>query len=153
MATTLKVGDPAPDFKLPSNLDKEIALSDFRGEKKVLLIFYPLDFSPVCSVQLPDYQKRIADFPSDVQLLGISRDSVFSHKAWARELGLSDIPLLADMNNEVARKYGVFLEGKGINGRAIFGIDKEGVLRYIHEEAELGDRRSADEVIEVARNL
>ncbi|RME53432.1 MAG: hypothetical protein D6795_05415, partial [Deltaproteobacteria bacterium] len=78
MATTLKVGDPAPDFTLPSNLDREISLSEFRGTKKVLLIFYPLDFSPVCSVQLPDYQKRIDAFPEDVQLLGISRDSVFS---------------------------------------------------------------------------
>ncbi|RME00164.1 MAG: peroxiredoxin, partial [Deltaproteobacteria bacterium] len=78
MATTLKVGDPAPDFTLPSNLDRDISLSEFRGTKKVLLIFYPLDFSPVCSVQLPDYQKRIDAFPEDVQLLGISRDSVFS---------------------------------------------------------------------------
>lgn len=154
MATHLKVGDKAPDFTLPSHKDAEISLADYAGKKNVVLVFYPLDFSPTCSVQIPDYQASYAEFKKhDVEILGISRDSLFAHKAWARELGGVDFPLLADVTSEVAKKYGVYMAEKGINGRAIFLIDRGGMIRKIHEEAALGDRRTAEELLEMIAGL
>ena len=148
------VGQPAPDFKLMSTDDREISLSEFKGRKKVVLAFYPLDFSPVCSVQIPDYDQHHADFEkADAVVLGISRDSVFAHKAWKEQLGLGSVPLLADMNGAAATKYGVYLADKGISGRAIFVIDKAGVLRHAHVEDKLSDRRTAEEVLEMVKKI
>ena len=83
----------------------------------------------------------------------MSRDSLYAHKAWSKELGGVDFPLLSDVTNDVARKYGVHMADKGINGRAIFVIDKQGVIRRIHEEAELKDRRTADELLDMVAAL
>lgn len=103
------IGQSAPTFKLKASTDIEIALEDFKGKKNVVLVFYPLDFSPVCSIQLPEYSNRKADFEKhDAEILGINRDSVYTHKAWAKEFGI-DVPLLADMTNSVAKEYGVDL--------------------------------------------
>jgi peroxiredoxin len=154
MATHLKAGDKAPDFTLPSHRDRDVSLADFAGKKNVILVFYPLDFSPVCSVQIPDYQGNYAEFKNhNVEILGISRDSLFAHKAWAEDLGGVDFPLLADVTSDVAKKYGVFIADKGINGRAIFLIDKSGVIQNIHEEAELKDRRTAEQLLEMVAAL
>ena len=154
MPTHLKPGDKAPDFKLMSHKDAEVSLKDYAGKKHVIVVFYPLDFSPVCSVQIPDYQASYAEFRQhNVEIVGISRDSLFAHKAWSKELGGVDFPLLADVTNEVARKYGVFMPEKGINGRAIFVIDKNGVIKRIHEEAELKDRRTAEELLDMVAAL
>lgn len=154
MATQLKVGSKAPDFKLMSHKDVEVSLGDYRGKKNVILVFYPLDFSPVCSIQVPDYQAKYPEFKKhDVEIIGISRDSLYAHKAWSKELGGVDFPLLADVTNEVAKKYGVFMLEKGINGRAIFVIDKNGIIQKIHEEAELKDRRTAEELLDMLAAL
>jgi alkyl hydroperoxide reductase subunit AhpC len=154
MATHLKVGDQAPDFTLKSHLDSEVKLSSFADKKNVILVFYPLDFSPVCSLQIPDYQASYNDFKQhQVEILGISRDSTYAHKAWSNELGGIDFPLLADVTNDVAKKYGVHMQDKGINGRAIFLIDKRGKIQRIHEEAELKDRRTADELLDMVAAL
>ena len=154
MATHLKVGDKAPDFALKSHLDTEVRLGDFAGKKHVIIVFYPLDFSPVCSVQIPDYQASYGEFRQHgVEIVGVSRDSLYTHKAWSKELGGVDFPLLSDVTNEVARAYGVYIADKGINGRAIFVIDKQGVIRRIHEEAELKDRRTADELRDMVAAL
>jgi mycoredoxin-dependent peroxiredoxin len=154
MATQLKVGDKAPDFTLKSHQDGDVALSSFAGKKNVILVFYPLDFSPVCSVQIPDYQSSYKAFKQhQVEILGISRDSVYAHKAWSNDLGGIDFPLLADVTNDVAKKYGVYLADKGINGRAIFLIDKRGIIQKIHEEAELKDRRTAEELLDMVAAL
>lgn len=154
MPTHLKLGDKAPDFKLMSHKDTEVSLKAFAAKKHVILVFYPLDFSPVCSVQIPDYQASYADFRQhNVEIVGISRDSLFAHKAWSKALGGVDFPLLADVTNEVAREYGVFMPEKGINGRAIFVIDKNGVIKRIHEEAELKDRRTAEELLDMVAAL
>jgi alkyl hydroperoxide reductase subunit AhpC len=148
------VGQPAPDFKLPSTEGREISLSEFKGKKNVVLAFYPLDFSPVCSVQIPEYDKDAASFDeANTVVLGISRDSVFAHKAWQEKLGMVRVPLLADMLGEVAAKYGVYLADKGITNRAIFVIDKEGILRHAHVEDKLQDRRTAQEVIAMVKSL
>lgn len=147
-------GQPAPDFTLPASTGENITLSSYRGNKNVVLVFYPLDFSPVCSMQLPEYSGRQDDFAdANTVVLGINRDSAYTHKAWAAEYGI-EVPLLADMNLEVARQYGVSLDGKGISGRAVFLIDKEGVVRYEHVEATPGEYTvKPEEVLEKIRAL
>ncbi len=129
----LKPGDPAPDFTLPSTVGDKVSLSDYRGKKNVLLLFYPLDFSPVCSVE----NKQCAEMlptkgADDVQVLGISVDSLWAHKAFAAQNGIA-YPLLADFHpkGEVAEKYGVYLADKGIAARTAFIIGKDGKIKEI----------------------
>jgi peroxiredoxin len=129
----LKPGDAAPDFTLPSTVGDKLTLSDLRGKKNVLLMFYPLDFSPVCSVE----NKQCAEMlpkqgADDMQVLGISVDSLWAHKAFAAQNGIS-YPLLADFHpkGDVARKYGVYLEDKGIAARTAFVIGKDGRIRDV----------------------
>lgn len=132
------VGQPAPDFTLPSSLGQDVTLSSYQGQKNVVLVFYPLDFSPVCSMQLPEYSGRQDDFTdAGTVVLGVNRDSVYAHKAWAAEYGI-EVPLLADMRLDVARQYGVAIDERGISGRAVFLIDKEGVVRFQHVEEQAG---------------
>ncbi len=126
------IGAPAPDFSLKDQDQKEVKLGDFRGKKRVVLIFYPLDWSPVCTkehVCLVNDMKRFEQL--DAQVLGLSVDSVWSHKAYADKMGIH-YPLLADFHPRggVAAKYGVYLDDKGISGRAIFVIDKKGNLAW-----------------------
>ncbi len=126
------IGAPAPDFSLKDQDQKEVKLGDFRGKKRVVLIFYPLDWSPVCTkehVCLVNDMKRFEQL--DAQVLGLSVDSVWSHKAYADKMGIH-YPLLADFHprGAVAAKYGVYLDDKGISGRAIFVIDKKGNLAW-----------------------
>ena len=128
------IGEKAPDFRLNSTLDKPISLNDYAGKKHVVRTFYPLDFSPVCSLQLPEYSGRKADFEKhDAEVLGVSRDSVYTHKAWAREFGI-DVTLLADMNGETATNYGVYRPEANASKRAVFLIDKNGILRFQYVE-------------------
>ncbi|WP_293913624.1 peroxiredoxin [Deinococcus sp.] len=132
-------GQMAPDFTLPSTGGDTVTLSSYRGHKHVVLVFYPLDFSPVCSMQLPEYSGRQDDFAdADTVILGLNRDSLHTHKAWAAEYGI-EVPLLADMNLEVARSYGVAIEDRAISGRAVFLIDKEGKVRHAFVEEKPGD--------------
>lgn len=127
----LKVGDPAPDFELPATGDRKIKLSDFRGQKNVVLAFYPFDWSPVCSLQLPGLQDKLADFRGlNTEVLGVSVDSRHSHRAFAEHLGL-EFPLMSDFERKVAQAYGVLREG-GFAERALFVVDKQGVIRYAH---------------------
>jgi peroxiredoxin len=129
----VKAGDIAPDFTLPSTVGDKVTLSDFRGKKNVLLMFYPLDFSPVCSAE---NKLCAAELPkvasSDVEVLGISVDSLWAHKAFAAQLGIT-YPLLADFNpkGDVAQKYGVYLPEKGFSGRTAFVIGKDGVVKDV----------------------
>jgi len=141
------LGQPAPDFTLPSTGGEPVTLSSYRGQSHVVLVFYPLDFSPVCSMQLPEYSGRQDDFvEAGAVVLGINRDSLYAHKAWAAEYGI-DVPLLADMNLNVARQYGVAIDDRGISGRAVFLIDKGGVVRFEHIEAKTSDYTVRPEVV------
>lgn len=138
-ARTSLLGQPAPDFTLPSTGGESVTLSSYRGHKLVVLVFYPLDFSPVCSMQLPEYSGRQDDFgDAGAVVLGVNRDSLYTHKAWAAEYGI-EVPLLADMNLKVARDYGVAIDERGVSQRAVFLIDKEGVVRFEHVEEKTGD--------------
>src|SRR5689334_699027 len=129
----LKPGDPAPDFTLPSTIGDKVTLSDYRGKKNVLLMFYPLDFSPVCSVENRECTEMLpTKGADDVQVLGISVDSLWSHKAFAAQNGIT-YPLLADFHPKgaVAEKYGVYLPEKGISARTAFVVGKDSRIRDV----------------------
>lgn len=131
--TKLKAGSRAPDFKLRSHLGGKVRLSDFKGKKNVLLAFYPMDWTPVCTNQIPGYEKDLDRFNElETQVLSVSVDSVPCHQAWQKTLGGITFPLLADNSphGEVSRKYGVLTESD-IADRVIFLIDKKGVIRFI----------------------
>ncbi len=129
---TLSVGDSAPDFDLPQAQDAgdNIKLSDFKGEKNVLLCFYPFDFSSVCSEQLPAYSAQADRFErANCQVLGISVDSPFAHAAWAKDAGIQ-FPLLSDFFGKgTVEAYGLKHEG-GFSNRAVILLDKEGKVVY-----------------------
>ena len=140
---TLKVGDRAPDFTLPDQNDSPVTLSSFQGKKHVVLVFHPLAFTSICSIQMPGYSKERQTFEGlEAQVLGVSVDSVPAHRAWADQLGGIDYPMLADFfpHGEVSKKYGI-LRPEGYSERATFVIDKRGVVRYIeiHEIGKLPD--------------
>lgn len=130
----LKVGEKAPDFTLVDIDQTDVKLSDYRGDKNVLLVFYPLAFTPVCSTQIPGYQK-IYDLFEDLEteVVTISVDSTFTHKAWADGLGGISFPMLSDFwpHGEVTAKYGLLNESFGGSERALILIDKEGTIRYV----------------------
>ena len=122
----------APDFTLPSHLGKPVTLSDLRG-KNVVLAFFPLAFTPVCSSQIPAYEAEMEKFVTlDTQILALSVDNTASQKAWATSLGEIHYPILSDFwpHGKVASLYGV-LRSEGYAERAVFLIDKSGVIRYI----------------------
>ena len=129
----LPVGTVAPDFALPDANGRATSLDELRrGGRNVLLVFYPLDWSPACSDQLSLYQEELPDFERlGTTVVGISVDSVYSHGAWAAVRGLT-MPLLADFNprGEVARRYHVWREAEGFSERALFLVDGAGVIRY-----------------------
>lgn len=129
----IEPGTPAPDFSLPDQDGNEVSLASLRGET-VVLVFYPLDFSPVCTDQLNVYQEILPELErAGVRMYGVSVDSAFSHKAFQRELGVS-IPLLADFHpkGEVARAYGVYIDERGHSRRALVMINPDGVVSWSH---------------------
>lgn len=144
----------APDFVLKSHQGEEIRLSQFRGQKNVVLVFYPLDFSSVCSLQLPEYSAKHELFAEhNAVVLGISRDSTHTHKAWAAEYGIQ-VPLLADMLCEVAKAYGVYIPEKGHSKRATFLIDTHGIVRSEYVETANGEyTHRPDNVLELLASL
>ncbi len=116
----IEPGTPAPDFALPDQDGNIVKLEDLRGQTTVL-VFYPLDFSPVCTDQLNVYHEVQGDM--DARLYGISVDSAFSHKAFQQQLGIT-IPLLADFHPKgaVSKAYGVYIDERGHNQRALVMI-------------------------------
>jgi peroxiredoxin len=129
--TALKPGVPAPDFSLPSTPDQKVSLSELRG-KPVVLVFYPADWSPVCSDQLGLYNELQPEFSEfDAQIIGISVDGIWCHLAFGKDRKFHT-PLLADFEPKgaVARLYGVYNEKIGEAERALFVIDSEGLIRW-----------------------
>ena len=126
-------GSAAPDFALPDQDGNIVKLDDLRGQISVL-VFYPMDWSPVCTDQLNVYQEVLADLEREgVRLYGVSVDSAFSHKAFQDSLGIT-FPLLADFHpkGEVSRAYGAFIEERGHNHRALVMIGPDLVVRWAH---------------------
>lgn len=119
-------GDLAPDFRLRGPGGVFYSLSEFRGEKHVLVVFYPLAFSPVCSHQLPELQAALPRLEAaDITVFGISVDSHYANAAFARALKVG-FPLLSDWKREVSAAYGVLEPRSGTSGRALFLVDRQG---------------------------
>ncbi|MGK5640374.1 peroxiredoxin [Streptomyces sp. URMC 126] len=128
----IDVGTEAPDFALKNQHGETVRLSDFRGEKNVVLLFYPFAFTGVCTGELCALRDELPTFVNDdVQLLAVSNDAPFSLRVFAEQEKL-DYPLLSDFwpHGEVSRAYGVFDEEKGCALRGTFIIDKQGVVRW-----------------------
>jgi peroxiredoxin len=127
----IEAGSPAPDFTLRDQDGLDVTLADLKGQTS-LLVFYPLDFSPVCSDQLSIYQELMDDFESKgVKLYGVSVDSAFCHKAFQDKLNLT-MPLLADFEPKgaAAKAFGIYNDEHGISNRALFLIDPEGTVTW-----------------------
>ena len=142
---TVEVGVAAPDFTLRDQNGQPVGLSDFRGRRSVLLVFYPLAFTRVCQGELSAIRDRLGDFENDtVQVLAVSVDSVVAHKVWAEQEGY-DFPLLADFwpHGAVARAYGVLNEDTGTANRGTFLVDPAGIVRFT-EVNRPGEARDQD---------
>jgi peroxiredoxin len=127
----IEPGAQAPDFTLPDQDGNKVSLADFRGQT-VVLVFYPADFSPVCTDQLSVYQEVLDEFEErGAKLVGISVDGVFCHRAFRDHMGLG-MPLLADFHpkGEVARGYGVWSEEYGVSSRALVMVGPEGAVEW-----------------------
>ncbi|EHR49703.1 Peroxiredoxin [Saccharomonospora marina XMU15] len=133
----VEVGQQAPDFTLNDYNKQEVTLSSFRGQKPVLLVFYPFAFSGICQGELCQLRDEFAEYESEnVQVLGISVDTPFSLKAWAQQQGYQ-FPLLSDFwpHGEVAKAYGVFNADAGLAVRGTFLVDTDGVVRFAEVNA------------------
>jgi peroxiredoxin len=152
-AAPLAPGTEAPDFELPSTPDQKLSLSGLRG-RPVVLVFYPEDWSPVCSDQLALYQELQPEFARyDAQLVGISVDGIWCHLAFAQDRHLR-FPLLADFEpkGEVSRLYGVYREGDGTSERALYVIDRDGVIRWSYVSP-VGINPGADGILKALEEL
>ncbi|HZD81629.1 MAG TPA: peroxiredoxin [Nitrososphaeraceae archaeon] len=130
-STILEPGTPAPDFTLHSTPDQSVSLSQFRG-RPMILVFYPADFSPVCGDEMALFNEILPEFEKfDAELMGISVDGVWCHLAFSKDRKLR-FPILSDFEpkGEVAKKYGVYRKEEGVAERALFVIDKDGVIRW-----------------------
>ena len=127
-----EVGMQAPDFTVRDQNNQQVTLSSFRGERNVLLVFYPFAFSGICTGELCAVRDDLAAFQNDdVQILPISVDHPFALKAWSQAQGF-DFPLLSDFwpHGAVAKEYGVFNDAHGMAVRGTFLVDKEGIIRF-----------------------
>ncbi|CRK55644.1 Alkyl hydroperoxide reductase subunit C-like protein [Alloactinosynnema sp. L-07] len=141
----VEVGQKAPDFTLNDYNKQPVKLSDFQGDKNVLLVFYPFAFSGICTGELCQVRDELASYTdNDVQVIGVSVDTPFSLKAWADQQGYT-FPLLSDFwpHGAVATQYGVFNEAAGLATRGTFLIDTEGVVRFAEINAP-GEARDQD---------
>jgi peroxiredoxin len=130
----IEVGEKAPDFSLPNHKGEQVSLSDYRG-RRVMLAFYPSDFSPVCSDQLSIYQEVKPSLDeAGLEVVGISIDHSWAHRAFRKQLNL-DFTLLADFHpkGEVAERYGAYLSDYGTSNRSLVLVDPEGVVSWVYE--------------------
>jgi peroxiredoxin len=152
-STALPAGTKAPDFTLHTTPDQEVSLSDFRG-KRVVLAFYPADWSPVCGDELAVYNEVLPEIRKhNAEVVGISVDGVWCHIAYAKYNKLH-LPLLSDFEpkGEVARSYGVYRKKDGVSERALFVIDEEGTIRWSYVSP-IGVNPGADGVFDALEEL
>lgn len=135
----IAVGEEAPDFTLKDESNQEIHLSDLRGTP-VVLVFYVADFSGVCANEMCAYRDDYSAFEAKgARVLGVSRDTIFAHKAFKESLGLQ-FPLLADPTGEAARLYGAWNEGRAVAERLTVVIDRDGIIRYVTRSEPVKER-------------
>src|SRR5262245_20785701 len=152
-STALARGRSAREFTLPSTEERPLSLSEFRG-RPVVLVFYPEDWSPVCSDQLALYQELLPEFQRyKAELLGISVDGIWSHVAFAKDRNLH-FPLLADFEpkGEVARSYNVYRSSAGTSDRALFVIDADGIVHWSYVSP-VGINPGADGILRALEDL
>ena len=152
----VKVGEEAPSFKLEGYFDgkfKEYGLKQYRG-KWLVLFFYPLDFTFVCPTEIRQFSKKYQEFKKlHAEVLGVSVDSVHSHKAWVEgALGKITFPLLSDFHKKMTQDYEILIEDEGVALRGTFIIDPQGKLRYmVVSDNDVG--RSVEETLRVLQAL
>jgi peroxiredoxin len=135
----LALGQLAPEFRLKGPGGQWVSLSDYRGNQNVVLVFFPLAFSPICSHQLPDLQEHMNEFRElDTVVFGVSVDSHYANEAFAKSLKL-DFPLLSDFKRQAMSAYGVLMGEQGYSGRATFLIGKDGRIAYVDVAVNPGD--------------
>jgi len=152
-ATPLPPGTRAPNFELPATPNQTVSLIEFRGQR-VILAFYPEDWSPVCSDQMALYQELLSEFRKfNADLLGISVDGVWSHLAFAKDRNLH-FPLLSDFEpkGEVARAYHVYRAEAGTSERALYVLDADGVVRWSYV-APVGVNPGADGILRALESM
>ena len=150
----IAVGDEAPDFTLKDQNNEEFTLSAYRGKQAVLIVFYPLAFTGICTGELCKVRDDMPTFANDdVQVVSVSVDSVYSHKIFSEREGY-EFPLLADFwpHGAVAQLYGVFNDIAGIANRGTFLVDKDGVVRFAEMNGP-GEGRDADEWRDAIKSL
>jgi mycoredoxin-dependent peroxiredoxin len=151
---SVDVGSAAPDFTLNDQNNQAVSLADFKGNRNVVLVFYPLTFTGVCQGELCSIRDDLGSFQNDdAQVLAVSVDSAFAHKVWAEQQGY-EFPLLADFwpHGAVASSYGVFDAGRGVAVRGTFVIDKAGIVRYKVVNA-IPDARDQSEYLKALASL
>jgi peroxiredoxin len=145
----IAVGEPAPDFTLRDQDGEDVSLGDYKG-RKVLLVFYPMDFSPVCSDQLSIYQEVKPELTDKgVELVGISVDHPYAHKAFQEKIGV-DTTLLADFEpkGEVAKAYGSYIDGAGTANRTLVLVDEDGSVAWTYESPSPGEFPGANVIFD-----
>ncbi|MGW0608462.1 peroxiredoxin [Streptomyces sp. NPDC002644] len=150
----IEVGNRAPDFELKDNHGRPVRLSDYQGEKNVVLLFYPFAFTGVCTGELCDIRDNLPAFVNDdTQVLAVSADSIHTLRVYAEQEGF-EYPLLSDFwpHGNVSRAYGVFDEEKGCAVRGTFIIDKEGVVRWTVVNA-LPDARDLNDYVKALETM
>jgi peroxiredoxin len=146
------VGDTAPDFTLKNQVQMNVTLSNFRGKKNIILVFYALDFSPICAGELADYRKNIWRLKElNIEVIGISVDSFASHAAFKKDLVLP-FDLLSDWDRNTAKRYGIFNEKERVANRFSFLIDKTGVVRY-RQNSGLSEARDLKSMLKRLKKL
>jgi peroxiredoxin Q/BCP len=149
---TVKVGDKAPDFTLPSQLGDNVTLSEYFGKKNVVLFFYPKDESPGCTREACTFRDNYEELTSlGAEVIGISSQSVESHKSFATHHGLPFI-LLSDGENKVRQLYGVHSTMGIVPGRVTYIIDKKGVVRHVFSSQTQAEKH-VEEAIKTLKEL
>jgi peroxiredoxin len=147
------VGSVAPDFTLLNDQRKPVTLSSFRGKQNVVLAFFPFAFTSTCTAELCDFGTDVPQFSAaDTVVFGISCDSFHALKAFKAKEQMT-VDLLSDIKREVSRAYGVLIEELFVSSRAYVIVDKAGTVRWTHNEAELGHKRSNAELLAELQKL
>lgn len=153
-ASPLEPGTVAPDFSLPETPDQSVGLSDFKGRTRVVLVFYPADFSPVCSSEVALFNEMMPELRRHgAQILGISVDSVWSHLAFGKEKNLR-FPLLSDFNpkGEVSKRYHAYRAQEGESARALYLIGRDGKIAWSYLSP-VGINPGVDGVLQALEDL
>ncbi|MHA1933876.1 MAG: redoxin domain-containing protein [Candidatus Thorarchaeota archaeon] len=153
----LNVGNLAPDIELPDQYDNSVRLSDYRGKMNVLIVLHPGKLNSSCKEHFKFYETHHSDFTAlKAQVLAVNMDSVMANRKWSREVGGLSFPLLSDYRplGDITLKYDCFVPKQGYGKRAVFVVDKRGILRYVEVlKAEGNACPNMDQILQILANL